>query len=157
MCNHDEFMHKAVQLSLNNIREWKGWPFGAIVVKDWKIVWRWANHVTSENDPTAHAEVCAIRDACKNLGTFQLGWCILYTSCEPCPMCLWAIYRARPDIVYYANDKDDAANINFDDAFIYEELEKEKSERKIPMIKMNNDEAIKVFKEWGDMKDKIEY
>lgn len=157
MCNHDEFMHKAVQLSLNNIREWKGWPFGAIVVKDWKIVWRWANHVTSENDPTAHAEVCAIRDACKNLGTFQLDWCILYTSCEPCPMCLWAIYRARPDIVYYANDKDDAANINFDDAFIYEELEKEKSERKIPMIKMNNDEAIKVFKEWGDMKDKIEY
>ena len=157
MCNHDEFMHKAVQLSLNNIREWNGWPFGAIVVKDWKIVWRWANHVTSENDPTAHAEVCAIRDACKNLGTFQLDWCILYTSCEPCPMCLWAIYRARPDIVYYANDKDDAANINFDDSFIYEELEKEKSERKIPMIKMNNDEAIKVFKEWGDMKDKIEY
>lgn len=157
MCNHDEFMHEAVQLSLNNIREWKGWPFGAIVVKDWKIVWIWANHVTSENDPTAHAEVCAIRDACKNLGTFQLDWCILYTSCEPCPMCLWAIYRARPDIVYYANDKDDAANINFDDAFIYEELEKEKSERKIPMIKINNDEAIKVFKEWGDMKDKIEY
>ena len=157
MCNHDEFMHEAVQLSLNNIREWKGWPFGAIVVKDWKIVWIWANHVTSENDPTAHAEVCAIRDACKNLGTFQLDWCILYTSCEPCPMCLWAIYRARPDIVYYANDKDDAANINFDDAFIYEELEKEKSERKIPMINMNNDEAIKVFKEWGDMKDKIEY
>ena len=155
--NHEDFMREAVELSRKNIRDGKWGPFGAIIVKDWKIVWKGANHVTSENDPTAHAEISAIRDACKNLWTFQLTGCTLYTSCEPCPMCLWAIYRARPDVVYYANDHNDAAAINFDDAFIYEEIKKEKSDRKIPMIKMNNDEAIKVFEEWKNKDDKIEY
>lgn len=153
----EKFMHEAIQLSLDNIRAWKGWPFWAVIVKDWKIVWRGANHVTSENDPTAHAEVSAIRDACRNLSTFQLTGCELYTSCEPCPMCLWAIYWARPDKVYYANDQHDAAAINFDDQFIYEEIAKEKSERRIPMIKVDNQEAIKVFEEWENKQDKIEY
>ena len=120
-------------------------------------MWKWANHVTSDNDPTAHAEVSAIRDACKNLNTFQLTGCELYTSCEPCPMCLWAIYRARPDKVYYANDQHDAAKINFDDHFIYEELWKDKSERKIPMIKVDNSKAIEVFNAWRDKQDKVEY
>lgn len=152
-----EFMNEAIQLSHDNIMAWKGWPFWAVVVKDWKIVWRWANHVTSENDPTAHAEVSAIRDACKNLGTFQLDWCEIYANSEPCPMCLWAIYRARPDKVYYANDQNDAAAINFDDHFIYEEIEKDKADRKIPMIKVDNDEAIRVFEEWKNKQDKIEY
>lgn len=152
-----QFMDEAIKLSHANIIKWNGWPFWAVVVKDWEIVGRWANHVTSENDPTAHAEVSAIRDACKNLWTFQLDGCELYTSCEPCPMCLWAIYWARPNKVYYANDQHDAAAINFDDHFIYEEIEKDKAARKIPMIKVNNEEAIKVFEEWKNKQDKIEY
>jgi len=118
--NHEYFMEKAIELSLDNMRSGKGGPFGAIIVKDGKIVGSGANHVTSENDPTAHAEVVAIRDACKNLGTFQLDDCIIYTSCEPCPMCLGAIYWARPKAIYYANTRVDAANIGFDDDFIYE-------------------------------------
>ena len=105
--NHEYFMSKAVELSLENMRAWKGGPFWAIVVKNWKIVWQWANHVTSENDPTAHAEVVAIRNACKNLWTFQLDDCIIYTSCEPCPMCLGAIYWARPKAIYFANSRKD--------------------------------------------------
>ena len=109
--NHEYFMQKAIELSLENMRNGKGGPFGAIVVKEGKIVGIGANNVTSKNDPTAHAEVLAIRDACKNLNTFQLNDCILYTSCEPCPMCLGAIYWARPEAVYYANTKQDAAKI----------------------------------------------
>ena len=155
--NHEDFMQKAVELSLENMRAWKGGPFWAVVVKDWKIVWQWANHVTSENDPTAHAEVVAIRDACKKLWSFQLDDCIIYTSCEPCPMCMWAIYRARPKAVYYANDRKDAAWIWFDDDFIYQELEKKLNDRSLPIQRLHNDEAIKVFDEWKEKNDKIEY
>ncbi len=155
--NHEDFMQKAVELSLENMRAWKGGPFWAVVVKDWKIVWQWANHVTSENDPTAHAEVVAIRNACKNLWSFQLDDCIIYTSCEPCPMCLWAIYRARPKAVYYANDRKDAAEIWFDDDFIYQELEKKMEERNLPIHHLESENALKVFKEWKEKNDKIEY
>ena len=155
--NHEDFMQKAVELSLENMRAGKGGPFWAVIVKDWKIVWQWANHVTSENDPTAHAEVVAIRDACKNLWTFQLDDCIIYTSCEPCPMCLWAIYRARPKAIYYANNRKDAAEIWFDDDFIYQELKKELEERSLPIHKMDKEEAIKVFEEGKEKNDKIEY
>ena len=155
--NHEDFMQKAVELSLENMRAGKGWPFWAVVVKDWKIVWQWANHVTSENDPTAHAEIVAIRDACKNLGSFQLDDCIIYTSSEPCPMCMAAIYWARPKAVYFANTIRDAAKIWFDDSFIYEELEKKLNDRSLPIERMHNDDAIKVFEEWKNKNDKIEY
>ena len=155
--NHEDFMQKAVELSLENMRAGKGWPFWAVVVKDWKIVWQWANHVTSENDPTAHAEIVAIRDACKNLGSFQLDDCIIYTSSEPCPMCMAAIYWARPKAVYFANTIRDAAKIWFDDSFIYEELEKKLNDRSLPIERMHNDDAIKVFDEWKEKNDKIEY
>ena len=155
--NHEDFMQKAVELSLENMRAWKGGPFWAVIVKDWKIVWQWANHVTSENDPTAHAEIVAIRDACKKLGSFQLDDCIVYSSCEPCPMCLWALYRARPKAIYFANTKKDAAKIWFDDAFIYKEELKRVEERSLPIHQMDKTEAIKVFEEWAQKKDKIEY
>lgn len=150
-------MEKAIDLSLENMRANKGGPFGAIVVKDGKIVGTGANHVTSENDPTAHAEVVAIRDACKNLGSFQLDGCVVYTSCEPCPMCLGAIYWARPDAVYYANTRVDAANIGFDDEFIYEELKKDLEIRVLPIEQIGRENAIKVFEEWQQKEDKIEY
>lgn len=150
-------MEKAIDLSLENMRANKGGPFGAIVVKDGKIVGTGANHVTSENDPTAHAEVVAIRDACKNLGSFQLDGCVVYTSCEPCPMCLGAIYWARPDAVYYANTRVDAANIGFDDEFIYEELKKDLEIRVLPIEQIGRENAIKVFEEWQQKGDKIEY
>lgn len=154
---NENFMKEAIALSLENMQKNAGWPFGAVVVKDGKIVWRWRNQVTSSNDPTAHAEVVAIRDACKNLWTFQLDDCELYTSCEPCPMCLWAIYRARPKVVYYGNTKQDAADIWFDDNFIYDELKKPLAERKIPMLEVLRDEALEVFKAWTEKQDKIEY
>ena len=155
--NHEDFMQKAVELSLENMRAGKGGPFWAVIVKDGKIIWQWANHVTSENDPTAHAEIVAIRDACKNLWTFQLDDCIIYTSSEPCPMCMAAIYRARPKAVYFANTIKDAAKIWFDDSFIYEELEKKLNDRSLPIERMHNDDAIKVFDEWEEKNDKIEY
>lgn len=151
------FMNKAVELSLENMREGKGGPFGAIIVKDGKIVGTGANHVTSENDPTAHAEVVAIRDACKNLGTFQLDGCEIYTSCEPCPMCLAAIYRARPKVIYYANTRKDAADIGFDDDFLYEELKKDLENRSLPIHQLDKENALKVFDEWKKKSDKIEY
>ena len=110
-----------------------------------------------ENDPTAHAEVVAIRDACKNLGTFQLDDCEIYTSCEPCPMCLGAIYRARPKAIYYANTRKDAADIGFDDDFLYEELKKQLEERTLPIHQLGRENAIKVFEEWTKKSDKIEY
>jgi len=154
---NEEFMREAIKLSLENMQKNAWWPFGAVIVKDGKIVGRGRNQVTSSNDPTAHAEVVAIRDACKNLWTFQLDGCEIYTSCEPCPMCLWAIYRARPDNVYYGNTKQDAADIGFDDNFIYEELKKPLSDRKIPMLELLRDEALEVFKAWKNKEDKIEY
>ena len=154
---NEQFMKEAIALSLENMQKNAGGPFGAVVVKDGKIVGRGRNQVTSSNDPTAHAEVVAIREACKNLNSFQLDDCELYTSCEPCPMCLWAIYRARPKIVYYGNTKQDAAAIWFDDDFIYKELEKSLPERKIPMQPLLREEALQVFKAWTDKQDKIEY
>jgi len=127
------------------------------VVKGDTIVGRGNNKVTSSNDPTAHAEVVAIRDACKNLGTFQLEGCEIYTSCEPCPMCLGAIYWARPKVVYFANSRQDAANIGFDDSMIYEELGIDLDKRKIPIINLGSEDALKIFEEWQNKEDKIEY
>jgi guanine deaminase len=134
-----------------------GGPFGCIVVKGDEIVGRGNNRVTSTNDPTAHAEVVAIRDACSNLGTFQLEDCEIYTSCEPCPMCMGAIYWARPKKVYYANTRVDAANIGFDDSLIYDELILPLDQRKIAIECIGRDEAIKVFEEWNAKADKLEY
>lgn len=150
-------MEKAVELSLENMRAGKGGPFGAIIVRQGKIVGTGANHVTSDNDPTAHAEVVAIRDACKNLGTFQLDDCEIYTSCEPCPMCLAAIYWARPKAIYYANTRKDAADIGFDDDFLYEELKKNLEERSLPIHQLDKSNALKVFDERKRKTDKIEY
>ena len=150
-------MEKAVELSLENMRAGKGGPFGAIIVRQGKIVGTGANHVTSDNDPTAHAEVVAIRDACKNLGTFQLDDCEIYTSCEPCPMCLAAIYWARPKAIYYANTRKDAADIGFDDDFLYEELKKNLEERSLPIHQLDKSNALKVFDERNRKTDKIEY
>lgn len=154
---HEYFMEKAVELSLENMRAGKGGPFGAIIVRQGKIVGTGANHVTSDNDPTAHAEVVAIRDACKNLGTFQLDDCQIYTSCEPCPMCLAAIYWARPKAIYYANTRKDAADIGFDDDFLYEELKKNLEERSLPIHQLDKSNALKVFDERKRKTDKIEY
>lgn len=152
-----QFMQEAVSLSCEYMQKGEGGPFGCVIVKDGKVVGRGWNGVLSGNDPTAHAEVMAIRDACKNLGTFQLTGCDLYTSCEPCPMCLGAIYWARPDRVFYANNKTDAANIGFDDSFIYEELALPMEKRKIPMIQMDKSEALKVFQLWAEKADKQRY
>ena len=154
---HEYFMEKAVELSLENMRAGKGGPFGAIIVRQGKIVGTGANHVTSDNDPTAHAEVVAIRDACKNLGTFQLDDCEIYTSCEPCPMCLAAIYWARPKVIYYANTRKDAADIGLDDDFLYEELKKNLEERSLPIHQLDKSNALKVFDERKRKTDKIEY
>jgi guanine deaminase len=151
------FMREAIKLSLDNMRAGNGGPFGAVIVKDGKIIARGFNKVTSTNDPTAHAEVVAIREACKALGSFQLDGCEIYTSCEPCPMCLGAIYWARPDKMYFANTKVDAANIGFDDQFIYEEIELDVDKRKLPTEQLLQEEAIEAFKEWQSKTDKIEY
>ena len=150
-------MAAAIKISQQGMQSNEGGPFGAVVVKDGEIVGRGNNQVTSTNDPTGHAEVVAIRDACKNLNTFQLDGCELYTSCEPCPMCLGAIYWARPDKVYYANTREDAAAIGFDDEFIYEELKKPISERKIKFEQLDREEALKVFKAWDEKEDKVMY
>jgi guanine deaminase len=152
-----KFMKMAIELSHLGHRTDKGGPFGAIVVKGDEVVGRGYNQVTSSNDPTAHAEVVAIRDACKTLNTFQLEGCEIYTSCEPCPMCLGAIYWARPDKIYFANTREDAAAIGFDDSMIYEEMKKQMNERKIPIIQIGQDLAIKAFHEWKEKEDKKEY
>jgi tRNA(Arg) A34 adenosine deaminase TadA len=154
---HTQFMREAIRLSKQGMSANEGGPFGAIIVKDGIIVGRGNNKVTLTNDPTAHAEVTAIRDACNNLGTFQLDGCIMYTSCEPCPMCLGAIYWARPDVVYYANHRKDAADIGFDDDFIYEEINVPLSDRSIPMKPVLREEALKVFKAWSEKDDKTLY
>jgi tRNA(Arg) A34 adenosine deaminase TadA len=157
--NIDEniFMQEAIQLSIQNVLEGKGGPFGAVIVKDGKIIARGANSVTAHNDPTAHAEVVAIREACKNLNTFQLDGCEIYTSCEPCPMCLGAIYWARPAKLFYANSKEDAAAIAFDDKFIYEEIAKPIGERKLFTQQLLRDEAIIAFKNWAVSNIKSKY
>ncbi|MBY0096026.1 nucleoside deaminase [Mesobacillus maritimus] len=151
------FMEMAVQLALDNVVNNTGGPFGAVVVKDGEIVGVGQNHVTSLNDPTAHAEVQAIRDACQLLNSYQLEDCELYTSCEPCPMCLGAIFWARPKAVYFACTKEDAANIGFDDKFIYEQLEVPHENRKIPMVKVSLKNADSAFKAWTKSNDKITY
>ena len=135
----------------------EGGPFGAIVVKDGKIVGRGNNRVLATNDPTAHAEVVAIRDACQNLGAFQLDDCEIYTSCEPCPMCLGAIYWARPKRVFFGCTRTDAADIQFDDDFIYKEITVPLDQRQIPMIPLLREEALVVFREWQEMADKTLY
>lgn len=157
MDDQSKFMKEAIRLSVTNVEEGHGGPFGAVVVKDGKIIGRGANCVTKHNDPTAHAEVMAIREACKALNTFQLDGCEIYTSCEPCPMCLGAIYWARPDKLYYANSKEDAAAIQFDDQFIYEEIEKPVSERKLFTQQILRDEALEAFEKWSQSTKKIEY
>ena len=158
MTNKDtEFMRIAIELSRKGMQGGEGGPFGAIVVKDGKVVGRGNNKVTSSNDPTAHAEVTAIRDACKNLNTFQLDDCIIYSSCEPCPMCLGAIYWARPKKLYFACSREDAAAINFDDEFIYKEIPLPIEERQIETVQFLQEEGVKVFEEWADKSDKIEY
>jgi guanine deaminase len=153
----EEYMREAIRLSLEKMEAGFGGPFGAVVVRQGEIIARGYNNVLSSNDPTAHAEVDAIRKACAALGTFQLSDCELYTSCEPCPMCLGAIYWARPKVVYYGNTKEDAAAIGFDDQFIYNEIQLPFAERSIPMIPLLRQEALQVFKAWEEKPDKAEY
>lgn len=152
-----EFMKEAIRLSISNVEEGNGGPFGCVVVKDGKIIARGVNLVTTSNDPTAHAEVVAIRNACVTLNTFQLDECEIYASCEPCPMCLAAIYWARPAKLFYANSKEDAAAIQFDDQFIYEEIAKPVSERKLFTQQVLRDEALEAFKKWSESTIKTEY
>jgi len=152
-----ELMREAIRMSVESVRSGTGGPFAALVVKEGTIVGRGTNRVTSTNDPTAHAEVVAIRDACSKLGSFQLNGCEIYTTCEPCPMCLGAIYWARPDRVYFGNTRADAARIGFDDDFIYRELSVGISERRIPMIRILSDEAGEAFTEWDRKPDKVKY
>ena len=151
------FMQKAIDLAKKGIDSNSGGPFGAVIVKDDKIIGKGYNQVTSTNDPTAHAEIVAIKEACKKLNSFQLDNCVIYTSCEPCPMCLGAIYWARPKKVFYACRRDDASDIDFDDQFIYDEIKKQISDRHIEFKSTMRKEALKVFKEWQDKPDKIEY
>lgn len=154
---HEEFMRMAIALSVQNVTESLGGPFGAVIVKDGKIIAGSANKVTSTNDPTAHAEVSAIRLACQELNTFDLSGCVIYTSCEPCPMCLGAIYWSRIETIYYANTKVDAENIGFSDKFIYDELDKQMEKRSLPVVQMMRDEAMEAFKLWGDSAMRIDY
>lgn len=157
MNQHEKFMKMAIQLSEENVLNNVGGPFGAVIVKDGKIIAKSANKVTSTNDPTAHAEVSAIRIACKKLKTFDLSGCIIYTSCEPCPMCLSAVYWARIETIYYANTKQDAENIGFSDKFIYDELEKPMEHRKLPIKQMMRDEALQAFKLWEKSAIRVAY
>lgn len=150
-------MKAAVNAALKGMDNNEGGPFGCVVVKDGEIVGRGNNKVTSTNDPTAHAEVNAIRDACKNLNSFQLEGCEIYTSCEPCPMCLGAIYWARPDKVYYGSNQIDAANIGFDDEFIYKEIPLPYTERSIPFQQLGRKVALEAFIKWEEKEDKTKY
>ena len=156
MEDNKKFMAKAIELSINNANTIGG-PFGSVIVKDNKIIAEGSNKVTFLNDPTAHGEVVAIREACKKLKTFELSGCEIYTSCEPCPMCLSAIYWARLDKIYYANTREDAKTIDFDDSFIYLEIPKKIGDRKIKMIQMLRDDALKAFEIWDKKVDKIKY
>jgi len=151
------FMARAIQLSLDNVSSGRGGPFGAVIAKDGNVVAEAANQVTATNDPTAHAEVLAIRQACQKLGFFELKGCDLYTSCEPCPMCLGAIYWARIDRVYFGNFAADAARIGFDDSAIYAEIKQPHAEREIPMTQMMREEALAAFRAWEQHPGKIRY
>ncbi|MCL4135520.1 UNVERIFIED_CONTAM: hypothetical protein GTU68_054925 [Idotea baltica] len=150
-------MNEAIQLAIKGMDANEGGPFGCVIVKNGKIIGKGNNKVTSNNDPTAHAEVTAIRDACKNLNSFQLEGCIIYTSCEPCPMCLGAIYWARPDKVYFGCNQIDAANIGFDDAFIYKEIDLTFNKRSIPFQQVARSTALKAFNKWSKKEDKKAY
>ena len=152
----NKFMKRAIELSIKSVDSGTG-PFGAVIVKDNKIISEGFNIVTSSNDPTSHAEIVAIRNACKSLNNFALNDCDLYTTCEPCPMCLSAIYWARIDRIYYANTRKDAQKIDFSDSMIYEELNKTIKDRKIPMHQMMREEAIKAFEMWDKKTDKVKY
>jgi guanine deaminase len=152
-----QFMREAIRLSIEMMRRGKGGPFGAVVVKGNRIVGRGCNQVTSSNDPTAHAEIVAIREACKRLKTFELDGCDLYTSCEPCPMCLSAMYWSRLDKVFYGNTRKDAAKIAFDDDFIYREVALPMRKRKLVMKQLLRKEALAAFVEWEKKTDKILY
>ena len=153
---NEDFMRLAIELAVENIKNGGG-PFGAIIVKDGAVVATGANRVTANNDPTAHAEVCAIRAACTKLGTFDLSGCVIYTSCEPCPMCLGAIYWAHIDKIYYGANQLDAANVDFDDSFIYRELELTPDKRNKPVENILHDEAQAPFRAWQEKEDKIRY
>ena len=152
----NEFMKRAIELSIESVNNGGG-PFGCVIVKNGKIVSAGSNKVTSTNDPTAHGEIVAIRNACKKLNNFKLKGSELYSTCEPCPMCLSAIYWARIDKIYYANTREDAQKIDFDDSFIYSEFNKNIGERKIPMIQMMRNEALKAFELWDKKTDKVKY
>lgn len=152
----NKYMHEAIKISIDNVKN-NGGPFGAVIVKDGEIIASGVNRVTDHNDPTAHAEVNAIREASKKLNRFDLSDCEIYTSCEPCPMCLGAIYWARLNKVYFANNKTDAKNIGFDDSFIYDEIEKPFEKRNIPTFQIMRDEALQAFRDWDSKTDKIEY
>ena len=154
--SHEELMRLAIDLSVQNVRNGGG-PFGAVIARNGKIVAVGTNRVTPDCDPTAHAEISAIRAAAKKLGTFDLSGCDIYTSCEPCPMCLGAIYWAHLERMYYGNSKEDAARIGFDDAFIYEELDLKPADRRLKSQELLPEEAIKAFRDWEKKSDKVEY
>jgi tRNA(Arg) A34 adenosine deaminase TadA len=156
MSSKENFMLRAIELSINSAKK-SGGPFGCVIVKNGTIISEGSNKVTSSNDPTALAEVVAIREACKKLNTFKLSGCDLYTSCEPCPMCLSAIYWSHVDNIFYANTRNDAKEINFDDSLIYSEISKEIKDRKISTTQMMRDKALKAFEIWEKKIDKIEY
>lgn len=153
----DPFMARAIELAIENVRSGGGGPFAAVIVKDGRVVAEGTNCVTSTNDPTAHAEVVAIRAACAALGSFQLDGCDLYTTCEPCPMCLGAIYWARPARVYCASRAADAAEAGFDDTFIYEEIERPYAGRKIPFHEVMREDSLACFRAWLEKPDRIDY
>lgn len=151
------FINRAIELSQKNLETNEGGPFGAVIVRNNKIIGEGRNLVTSTNDPTAHAEIVAIRNACKNIGSFSLENCEIYTSCEPCPMCLAAIYWARISNIYYANTKYDAAEIGFDDSYIYDQIAIAPEQRDLEMRKLDSQKAKEVFMNWKNKSDKIEY
>ena len=153
----NSFMAKAIELSIENVRSGKGGPFAAVIVKEGKVIAQGTNRVASHNDPTAHAEIVAIREACRVLGHFQLTGCEIYTTCEPCSMCMAAIYWARPAKVYFASTGEDAARCGFDDAYIREQLQLPPAQKKIPMAQIMRDQALKAFPLWEQKTDKIEY
>jgi tRNA(Arg) A34 adenosine deaminase TadA len=155
--DHEQFMRRAIELARKGVDGDLGGPFGCVVVKDGRIIGEGSNEVTSTNDPTAHAEIVAVREACRNLNSFQLEGCVIYTSCEPCPMCLGAIYWARPARLFIAGTREDAAAAGFDDDHIYRELAKPNADRGLRMESLLREEAKLVFQNWVDKPDKIEY
>ncbi len=148
MTDHEKYIQEAIRLAEENVPGGKGGPFGAVVVKDGQIVGKGANRVTANNDPTAHAEIVAIREACKNLGSFQLEDCIIYASCEPCPMCLGAIYWARPKMLVFAAENTDAAKAGFDDSFIYKQVSLPVNQRSLPTLNLKPDNFFAPFQQW---------